>query len=98
MFFILAPAIVFYVSGIAFDFSSRRLVKTGSFVINTDPNKAEIFLNGALARKNSGNIKFLTPGEYDIKIQAPGYFDWTKRFSANQLNKIRKLEFELCVS
>jgi hypothetical protein len=79
VFFLLAPAIIFYVSGLTYDFAQKKFIKTGTLNINVEPKKTDIFINNDLERTSSGNVKFLIPKEYGIKIQKQGYFEWYKR-------------------
>jgi hypothetical protein len=79
VFFLLAPAIVFYISGVAYDFGAKKFIKTGTLNANSDPKKVNIYVDGQLERKTSGNIKFLISKEYNIEIKKDGYFEWFKR-------------------
>ncbi len=78
VFLILAPLIVLYVRGISFDFTGRKFVQTGLIAVRTEPKNVEVYLDGGLARKNAGDIKFLSPAEYDLVVKKQGYQDWRK--------------------
>ncbi len=80
-FLILAPTLVLYVRGIAYDFSTKSFVKTGILAARTDPKTTKILLNGKLKKTGSGDIKFLVPGDYQVSIQKPGYESWEKRLT-----------------
>jgi len=77
-FFSAAPFIVSFVTGIKYDFKTRQFVRTGSIYAKTDPKKAQIFLNSKLAGTTPATLRFLSPGDYAIKIHKDGYFDWDK--------------------
>lgn len=80
-FLIAAPVIVLYVRGISYDFSAKSFIKTGIMAVRVTPANADIFLNGQLKRQNQGDMRFLIPGEYQIKITKTGYSDWNKRLN-----------------
>src|SRR3989344_370337 len=82
-FLIFAPFIVLYVRGVSFDLKGRAFVKTGILAIKTEPKSTQIFLDGKLKSDDGGDIKFLVPKEYEIKISKPGFFDWVKRLPIN---------------
>jgi len=79
VFLISAPLIILYVRGVAYDFSKNSFIKTGILAVKTEPKNVNIFLDGKLKQKNSGNIRFLKPKEYQIELKKDGYFNWSKR-------------------
>ena len=79
IFLVLAPLTVLYVRGLSFNFKTRSFVQTGILAIKTDPSDVQVFLNNKLARKGSGDVKFLLPDEYQVAFKKTGYFDWNKR-------------------
>lgn len=79
IFFILAPLIVMYVNGIHFNFVERQFETTGILSLAASPKDVDVYLNGKLIKKTAGNIKFLSPGEYQLNLKKDGYFDWEKR-------------------
>lgn len=70
---------MFYTAGWSYNFKKNKFEKTGSLLINTETKDAVLYLNGEARRGNEFRIKNLLPGEYDIKIASPGYFDWQKK-------------------
>ncbi len=78
---------VLYVRGIVYDFSTKQFVHTGLLAVRSDPKNISIFLDGKKVRSGDGDIKFLYPKEYEVRLTAPGYFDWVKhlRINANQV-------------
>lgn len=72
---------------------SRLLVKTGTLVINSQPAGATIYINDhlqtdfSLQKFNSqilntpAKIKNLAPGEYDVRLEKPGYWAWDKKIN-----------------
>jgi hypothetical protein len=81
VFFVLAPVLVVYTTGEVYDFGTHRFVETGILVASTDPSGAQIFLNGKLAGTTPARIRFLAPGDYDVKITKSGYAEWDKRLN-----------------
>lgn len=89
-FFVITTLVISYANGYTFSWTSGRLIKTGMFVLNTEPIGANIFLNGqkqtewtSLGRSQDvvtpAKIKNLAPGEYVVKIEKPGYHSWQKK-------------------
>jgi len=80
-FLVAAPLIVLYVRGISFDFKTSTFVKTGILAVNSDPSSAAVYLDGELKRQNSGDVKFIPAGEYQVEIKKDGYWPWSKRLT-----------------
>ena len=89
-FFILTAIVFGFASGYAFNFQNRSIVKTGALVLNTDPEGAQVFLNGdeqfagsVFEKKTQivtpAKIKNLVPGEYEVRLVAKGYAEWKKK-------------------
>lgn len=79
VFFVLAPIMVLYVRGIAYDPATNSFVKTGLLAVRSQPGSVAIFLDGKLVRTSQSDINFLTPGSYDVTLEKPGYQSWSKR-------------------
>lgn len=80
IFLFLAPAAVFFARGFRYDFAEKKIVKTGSLSIKTDPGGAQVFLNhDELGQKTPLVKRFLLPGEYLVKTTKADYFPWEKR-------------------
>ncbi|NCN99739.1 PEGA domain-containing protein [Candidatus Falkowbacteria bacterium] len=70
--------------------SNRLLIKTGMIIVDSSPSEANIFLNGRQTTNFSLNpwdvsylstpakIRSVTPGEYDLRLERPGYWPLTK--------------------
>ena len=80
-FLIAAPLIVFFARGIKFDFEEKKFVPTGIFAVKSDPDGADILLDGKLVMTGSGEIRFLKPKDYLVAIKKPGYYPWEKTVS-----------------
>lgn len=73
------PFILLYTAGWSYNFKKNKFEKTGSLLINTEMKGAVLYLEGRPRYGNEFRIKNLLPGEYDVKIASPGYFDWQKK-------------------
>ena len=87
LFLIIAPIIVLYVGGFSYDSLNNRYVRTGILVVNTNPEDAEVFLDGELKDTSPSRLKFLKPGSYSITVKKDGYHTWSKKLEI-QSNKV----------
>lgn len=82
LFLILSLVAISFALGYRFDFSSKRFIATGMLMIRTEPKDADIYLNGKKIKEQSPvTIRFLLPGEYNVKLEKAGYRPWGKNFS-----------------
>jgi len=97
-FLVITPYVILYASGYQIDwhrpFSPLMVQKTGMTIIYSEPQGADIFLNGKkqkspgislLSDKNTiktpAKIKNLLPGSYDLKVEMAGYWPWERRIT-----------------
>lgn len=94
-FLIAVPLITSYAAGYKFSFNQRSFQKTGLLIIDSKPRGAKIYLNNKeqklflrkYIKKDGGHIntpakiKSLIPGEYNIKLELNGYWDWQKKLN-----------------
>lgn len=79
IFITLTPLLIFYYSGYQWDWRKNKIIKTGAFLIETNPKNALIYLNGKLQKKKTpALINNLLPDEYLIEIKRQGYHTWRK--------------------
>lgn len=71
---------ILYARGFRFDFNGGRpdLSGTGLLVATSNPDGAQVFINGHLTTATDNTIN-LAPGEYEVKIFKEGYFPWEKK-------------------
>jgi hypothetical protein len=82
VFAISTPVIVLYALGYKFDLRSRQVLKTGTMVVYSEPNDANIYIDDKIQKsKTDATIRFLLPGDFNIKVSKPGYQSWTKRLN-----------------
>ncbi|MDD5072049.1 MAG: PEGA domain-containing protein [Patescibacteria group bacterium] len=74
---------------------SNSLQKTGMFIFDTSPRGAKIFIDGKPSQlffkkyfnkeqgyiRTPAKIKNILPGEYDIRMEADGYWPWEKKLT-----------------
>ncbi len=70
--------IVQYAKGLRFDAKSISFKQTGILVATSNPDGAQVFINGDLKGATNSNIN-LSPGNYDIQITKEGFYTWSKR-------------------
>ncbi|MFA6197892.1 MAG: PEGA domain-containing protein [Patescibacteria group bacterium] len=77
VFVIIAPILVLHTSGYRFDWSQRRLFRTGLISLGTEPKGATVILNGvAQPKKTPVFLSNLLPGTYTIRATMDGYLPW----------------------
>ncbi|MBI5729475.1 MAG: PEGA domain-containing protein [Candidatus Magasanikbacteria bacterium] len=78
-FFIAAPLVVLYTTGYRYDFKNGLWRETGSLSVDVEPATARVSLdNLALPDVLPIRLKDIIPHKYNLKISAPGYYDWQK--------------------
>lgn len=70
--------IFYFARGYRFDTEEFRFIPNGLLVTKSDPDGAQVFINGELKTATNANI-FLPPGTYDVSIRKEGYISWNKR-------------------
>src|SRR4051812_17133957 len=82
IFLVATPFLVLYARGFQFDWTTHQFLKTGALVVRTEPTKATVFLNDTKQDSVTPiNIRFLSAGDYNVRVEKDGYFPWTKRLS-----------------
>lgn len=66
--------------GMGYRFDQKGLIGTGLLVTTSQPDGAEVFINGHLTTATNNTIN-LFPGEYTITISKEGYFPWEKKIN-----------------
>lgn len=74
--------VVMYGKGYRFWFDKGKpdISGTGLLVATSDPDGAQVFVNGNLTTATDSTIN-LAPGEYTVRIFKEGYFPWEKKLS-----------------
>lgn len=80
---IAAYAVILYGKGYRLNLSgegNKILSGTGLLVLTSTPNGAKVYLDDKLLTATDDTIN-LAPGEYDVRIEKEGYYQWRKRVS-----------------
>jgi len=64
--------------GYRFNAADKKISSTGLLVATSDPDGAQIWLNGKLKSATNTTLT-LNPGWYDVKLVKEGYLPWFKR-------------------
>lgn len=79
LFFLVGALILGYARGFRYNLSTQRITKTGLIIVNSAPDKADVWVNGKKQKETTlAYIKNLEPGAYDVRVEKEGYFPWTK--------------------
>jgi len=79
IFFLAAPPLILYTAGFRYDFTYNRIVETGSLVVRSDPEKANIYLDGKIhAQLTPTIINDILPGKINLLVAKDGYHSWEK--------------------
>jgi len=95
VFFVLSPVLLLYASGFRYNFTRQVIQKTSALAIDSNPDKAQIWLNGKLYKdKTDTRVTTLLPQEYEVVVGKEGYFNWQRTVSlraseARFLNQIQ---------
>lgn len=74
----LSTSVFLYARGYRFREGSLRLSSNGLLVVKSDPDGAQVMLDGELKTATNANIS-LAPGTYDVSIRKESYQTWNKR-------------------
>lgn len=84
VFLVVAPPLVWFSSGYLYDWNRHEWFRPGWIVLDSQPPKAEIFLNGRdTGQKTPATIKDLRPDDYAVELQSPSYHSWSKKLTVS---------------
>ncbi|MEJ2441674.1 MAG: PEGA domain-containing protein, partial [Patescibacteria group bacterium] len=75
--------VFYYARGYRFDSEQFKFIPNGLLVAKSDPDGAQIFIDGELKTATNANI-FLSPGTYDVSIRKEGFLPWYKRLTVEK--------------
>lgn len=75
---VISVAIIFYGRGYRLDFDEKNVAPKGLLVANSQPNGAQVFVDGKLTSATNSTIT-LEPGWYNVRIEKEGYSRWEKK-------------------
>lgn len=76
----LGTLVSLYARGYRFDRDTLRFQPSGLLVIKSEPDGAQVFLNGELKIATNATIS-LPPDTYDVEVRKEGYLSWRKRLT-----------------
>ena len=74
---------VYYARGYRFDTKIMKFTPRGLLVINSNPNGAQIFINGELETATNATIR-INPGVYDVEVRKESFLTWKKRLTVEK--------------
>lgn len=77
---IVGTALIYYARGYRFDQDNLNIAAEGLLVANSDPNGAQVFVDGELETATNNTIS-LALGTHDIVIKKEGFRPWEKRIT-----------------
>lgn len=80
-FSILAPILILYSAGMKYDFEKNQMIKTGILALRYEPDDATVYLDGQKQKNGIQTLRFLNPGDHQLRINAPGFCAWQKNLS-----------------
>lgn len=89
LFLITTPGIILYSQGYRFDWTSKKLTKTGALYLRTIPQSATVTLDGKIAKRTNflfGSVLIdnLIPKKYTVQITKAGYHPWEKTLEVKE--------------
>jgi hypothetical protein len=96
-FLTITPLLILYANGYQLSLKNKGLVKTGMFILDSEPRGALVYINNQPqtsfldsvlpGTKNylttPVKIKSLTPGDYEVRLELDGYWPWQKKLKIN---------------
>lgn len=76
----LGGVVSLYARGYRLDKKTLKLTPSGLLVAKSDPDSAQILINGELKTATNATIN-LAPGIYDLVIKKEGFIPWSKRLT-----------------
>lgn len=67
-----------YARGYRFDSTALDITPSGLLVMRSNPDGAQIFINGEFKNATNANIS-LPPDTYDVNVKKEGFYTWSKR-------------------
>ncbi|MBI4099555.1 PEGA domain-containing protein [Candidatus Microgenomates bacterium] len=70
--------VILLARGYQLDLKTAKLAPTGILVVTSDPDGAQVYINGKLTTATNNTIN-LAPGKYSVKIAKEGFTPWEKQ-------------------
>src|SRR6185369_17046014 len=69
--------------GYKFDFKTGKFSPNGILVINSEPNGAQLYIDGVLKTATNATLS-VAPGDYNIEIRKDRFLTWSKRMTVQK--------------
>ncbi|MEO5928281.1 MAG: PEGA domain-containing protein [Patescibacteria group bacterium] len=80
VFFVSAPALVFYTSGYRWNPKKEKIERNGTLIVDSTPGGARVLLNGRDTGETTPvTMQNVAPGHYDLRVERDGYSPWEKQ-------------------
>ena len=77
--------IILKAQGWQLNYKTWKIVHTGMIILNGDPSNAQVTLNGRIISQHlPTQIRNLSPGNYQVVISRPDYWDWQRTINVSQ--------------
>lgn len=80
---ILGYFLSYWAKGYRLDLKTFKFIPNGILVIKSNPDGAQVFINGELKTATNATIN-LSPNTYDVSVRKDGYLDWNKRLTVQK--------------
>lgn len=64
--------------GYSYDFENRRFVLNGLLILASEPNNADVFINGEFEKRRTPYRTTLEEGKYNVELKREGFRTWRK--------------------
>lgn len=81
LFLLITPFVVLYAIGYRLSPGDTKAIPVGVILIETNPRRADIYVDGAYIGRSPRAVPNVAPGEAEVRIAKAGYDDWQKRVS-----------------
>ena len=79
----LALGVILYAKGYRLSETGLKLASSGLLVVKSNPDGAQIFINGDLETATNANLS-IAPGTYDVSIRRESFLTWNKRLTVEK--------------
>lgn len=77
-FFIITPVVIMYAAGYRYNFKKGEIQKVGILYLDSQPSKADIFINNKYKAKTPRRFSTMMPDIYKVRVEKAGYYTWEK--------------------
>ncbi|MDP2683967.1 MAG: PEGA domain-containing protein [bacterium] len=85
VFAVIATLLIIYATGWRYDINTKSLGKVGALSVNSQPNGANVYLNGKISKEKTPiSTNDLIADEYRLSIWKDGYYDWQQTINIEE--------------